>query len=177
MSNLRFLNKTTFSGVASASTTDLFTSDFQVYKIVFSNYQQTSGTAGRGRLRFINSSGSVDSTSTYNHASLAIESPTSSSFPEVKSTTNKFIDFMLFDNGETGAASSGVMYVFNPFESSNFTYVTFQEGHFQNGFGASSEKGIGVLKSQSSMTGINIHGANSGSFNLTVKTYGLRIDS
>jgi len=44
MSNLRFLNKTTFSGVASASTTDLFTSDFQVYKIVFSNYQATSGT-------------------------------------------------------------------------------------------------------------------------------------
>jgi len=174
MSALRLINQTSFSAVTSATITDVFTSDFDIYKIVFTDYFQTSGTASRARLRFT-SSGSVISSSDYRHASLAIESP-SSSFPEVTSNSTTFIDFVLFANGETGALSSGVTYVFNPSKSS-YTFVNWQEGHFQSSFGASTEKGIGVLGNLSVLDGFNIHSASGGGFNLTVKVYGLRVDT
>ena len=175
MSNLRLINQTSFSAVTSATITDVFTSDFDIYKIVFTDYFQTSGSAGRARLRFT-SSGSVITSSDYRHASLAIESP-SSSFPEVKSNNDTYIDFVLFANGETGALSSGVTYVFNPSNSSCYTFVNWQEGHFQSSFGASTEKGIGILENLNVIDGFDIHSASGGGFNLTVKTYGIRVDT
>jgi len=175
MSNLRLINDTSFSDVATASVTDVFSSDFDIYKIVATGYKQTSGTAGRARLRLLNASGSIVATNNYDHAELAMES-FGSSFPQVKATNVTFVDFVLYFNGTTGADSNGVWYIFNPF-SSSYSFVIFQNNYQQSGYSASSVKGIGVLKDTSNMTGYSIFGANSGSFDVRFRTYGLRVDS
>ena len=175
MSNLRLINDTSFSDVTTASITDVFSNDFDIYKIVATDYKQTSGTANRARLRFVNTSGSIMSASNYDHASLAIES--FGSYVDVKSTNTSYIDFVLFHNGVTGADSNGVWYIFNPFSSSSYSFVIFQEGHFQSGYGAATEKGIGVLKTKGSMSGYSIFGQSGGNFDVRFKTYGLRVDS
>tara|TARA_R100001082_G_scaffold90587_1_gene57138 strand:- start:2442 stop:2978 length:537 start_codon:yes stop_codon:yes gene_type:complete len=178
MSNLRLIDDTTVSGVASVNITDVFTSDFDVYKVVATDYATTSGTAARARLRFINPSGSVISTSNYDSASLACESAASSAFPEVKATGASYIDFVLYDNGETGGASAGVWYIFNPFSSTIYSFASFQESHFQASYGASTEKGIGVLKQTASMSGYQVYSqGGSSAFNGRFRTYGLRVDS
>ena len=95
----------------------------------------------------------------------------------MNSNNATFIDFVLFANGETGALSSGVTYVFNPSKSDCYTFVHWQEGHFQSSCGASTEKGVGILENLGVMDGFNIHSASGGGFNLTVKTYGIRVDT
>jgi hypothetical protein len=175
MSNLRLINDTSFSNVATASVTDVFSSDFDIYKIVATGYQQTSGTAGRARLRLVNASGGIVVANNYDHAVLAMES-FGSSFPQVKAPNVSYIDFVLYHNGGTGNASNGVWYIFNPF-SSSYSFVIFQNNYQQSGYSASSVKGTGVLKDTSSMTGYSIFGANSGSFDVRFRTYGLRVDS
>ncbi len=176
MSNLRLIDDTTSSGVTTVSITDVFSSDFDIYKIVATGYQATSGTSNRARLRFINTSGSIVTTK-YDHCSLAMESFATGVYPEVKETSVTYIDFVLFDNGQAGAESNGVWYIFNPFSSSSYSFVNFQESHFQSGHGASSEKGIGVLKQESSIGGFQVYNSGGASFDLRLKTYGLRADS
>tara|TARA_R100000781_G_scaffold90342_1_gene55822 strand:- start:79 stop:609 length:531 start_codon:yes stop_codon:yes gene_type:complete len=176
MSNLRLINKTSVSGVASANVTDVFSSDFDIYKVVATGFDTTSGTVGRGQLRFINSSGSIDASGNYGSASVAIEAAASSSYPQVKNFTT-FIDFVLYDNGEVGGNSAAIWYIYNPYNSTRYTHVTFQEGHFQASYGSSTEQGAGYLKVLDSITGFNLTSQSGGSFNCNFITYGLRRDT
>tara|TARA_A100001011_G_scaffold224290_2_gene232234 strand:- start:1625 stop:2161 length:537 start_codon:yes stop_codon:yes gene_type:complete len=175
--SLRFLKQVSFSDVTAGDVTDVFSSDFDIYKIVSTGYDETSGDANRANIRFINSSGSIDSSSSYDHASLAIEAAASGAYPTVKSSSADHINFVLYDNGQSGASSSGQIYVFNPFNSSSYTFVTFSESHFQQGYGASTEKGVGTYKVQSSLTGFRLYSSASGNFNVRINVYGIRIDS
>ena len=81
MSNLRFLNETTVgSSVSTVDVTDVFTSDFDIYKVVAENIV-TSAEAFL-ELRFINSSGSVITASDYDFADLFLKANTS--YVEIK---------------------------------------------------------------------------------------------
>jgi len=87
MSALRLINETTASSVASVSVNDIFTSDFDIYKVVLTEFQVvTSGV--EGRLRFVNSSGSVVS-SQYDYAYL--DMPSFTTFSEGRATGQTFL--------------------------------------------------------------------------------------
>jgi len=67
MSALRLINETEItSGVNTLSVTDVFTDDFDIYKIVFSDV--STGANSILQYRFINSAGSVISSSSYDRA-------------------------------------------------------------------------------------------------------------
>ena len=176
MSNLRLINETSVSGVASANVTDVFSSDFDIYKVVARGFNTTSGTVGRGQLRFINSGGSINISSNYGSASLAIEAAASSAYAQPKNFTT-FIDFVLYDNGQAGGDSAGVWWIYNPYNSSHYTHMTFQESHFQASYGSGTEQGAGYLKVQQRTTGFNLTAASGGSFDCSFRTYGLRRDT
>tara|TARA_R100000458_G_scaffold55881_1_gene60264 strand:- start:485 stop:1015 length:531 start_codon:yes stop_codon:yes gene_type:complete len=176
MSNLRLINETTFSGVATANLTDVFSSDFDIYQIVATGFNTTSGTVGRGRLRFITSGGSVDTSSNYGSASLAIEAPASGSYATPKNF-DSYIDFVLYDNGQAGGDSAGVWYIYNPYNSTRYTHMTFQESHFQASYGNGTEQGAGYLKVLGSITGVSLYAQSGGSFDVKLRTYGLRRDT
>ena len=77
MSNLRLINETTVSSsVTLVNVTDVFTSDFDIYKIVLSDTVSDFNTSDLD-MRFINSSGSVISSSDYQYAWLRVRSDSS----------------------------------------------------------------------------------------------------
>ena len=55
MSNLRLINESSGSSLSSYSVQDVFTSDFDIYQIEITEFQQTATFTGG--MRFINSSG------------------------------------------------------------------------------------------------------------------------
>ena len=175
MSNLRLINDTTVSStVSSTSITDVFTSDFDIYKVVAENIV-TSAEAFL-ELRFINSSGSVITASDYDFADLFLKANTS--FVERQYTNQDSIqDFNLSIGSVSGGAWNTIAYIFNPTNTTSYTFVIFQaqsvyddSGTF--GFG---QKGVAVLTQTNSITGLHFV-SSTGTHTADFKIYGLRVD-
>ena len=105
MSNLRFLNETTVgSSVSTVDVKDVFNSNFDVYKIVVPQ-MTTAGTASTDvAIRFINSSGTVITSSQYDYANLAVRHYTS--FGEEKATNGTYIQKLGQADQEPGTSCS-----------------------------------------------------------------------
>jgi hypothetical protein len=174
MSNLRLLNDTTASSVASLSITDIFSSDFDIYKIKLSNFNADSSNPFL-QFRFINSSGTIITSSQYNSASLYLRSWNSDiEYNDELQTTMKNLTLA---NSQTTADTGGaVFYIFNPFSASSYTSVIGQS-QAQETSGTYSFKAIGQLKQLHSCTGLNINFSSANNVSLNVKTYGLRVDT
>jgi len=176
MSNLRLINETTASSVASVSVTDVFTSDFDIYKIVINNTDlTTSGINVQIKMRFINASGSIVTDTDYDFAYSNLK--TSSAFTEARNTNQSAIEGNIWLGEDTADSGGLVVYLFNPYNSGRYTFSLFQSFATltsDNGYGT---KGIGVLKHIHSMSGFHLL-LSAGSFDtITTKTYGLRVDS
>jgi len=176
MSNLRLINETTASSVASVSVTDVFTSDFDIYKIVINNTDlTTSGINVQIKMRFINASGSIVTDTDYDFAYSNLK--TYSAFTEARNTNQSAIEGNIWLGEDTADSGGLVVYLFNPYNSGRYTFSLFQSFATltsDNGYGT---KGIGVLKHIHSMSGFHLL-LSAGSFDtITTKTYGLRVDS
>ena len=175
MSNLRLINETTTTGtVSTLDITDVFSADFDIYKIVINDLDVTANPFIY--LKFINSSGSVIA-SGYDRAALLMYSWTT--FGESRATnTDKII--LGWANGSDTAENIGVVaYVFNPFSSSSYTFFLDQSmsTYAPSGLATNGFKGIAVAKNTSSATGIQLQPSQGGTFGLEIRTYGLRVDS
>ena len=176
MSNLRLINETTIS--ASASTvqvTDLFSADFDIYKITIANLSNDSAGYLYGRL--INSSGTVITASSYDNANLLMDS--GASYTENRSTGQTSIQYLEYFGSGTTNSSNNALYIFDPLSSSSYTFLLNQGwGHF--GSRGNAAKGVYILKQSSSITGFELSIQYNASINLTggvIRTYGLRVDS
>ena len=175
MSNLRLINETTVaSGVSTVNITDVFNSDYDIYKIV-----STANILNADKdiyMRYINSSGSIVSASNYDTATLTMKGHSSySETPSTKVNINYGGLFNLTSGNESGGA---VEYVFNPTDTSSYTFGINQSiGMYSTG--VYGTKGIRVLKQTNSITGIHLYnGESTDNFGGgTVKIYGLRVDS
>ena len=174
MSNLRLLNETTSSSVASLSITDIFSSDFDIYKITLSNFNADSSNPFL-QFRFINSSGAIITSSNYDSGSLYLRSWNTDI--EYNNTNQNTMKNLALTNSQTTADTGGaVFYIFNPFSSSSYTFVIGQS-QAQDTSGTYSFKAIGSLTELSSCTGLNINFSSANNVSLDVKTYGLRVDT
>ena len=177
MSNLRLINETTAdTSVSSIIINNIFSADFDIYKIVSTAFL-TNSTSHDISARFVNSSGSIITASNYDEASLMMRSGDSFLERPTDGTDKTEIEFFLQqNNAESGG---GVAYVFNPFNASSYTFMINQNQGFLVGTYAYGNKQISVLKQTASITGINIYNdTNSDNFGGgTIKTYGLRVDS
>jgi hypothetical protein len=176
MSNLRLLNETVItSDVTTVDITDVFTSDFDIYKIVFNDMTKSNTTGQNVDMRYINSAGSIISAN-YDYARLLI--PAYTGFVEDRGTNQTFLAGIFSSvDGTTGFASNGVVYVFNPTNTSSYTFNLQQSTQSGSG-GYYAEKQIGVLKQTNSITGFRAIVRSSETINsANIKTYGLRVDS
>jgi len=177
MSNLRLINETSVSSsVANVQVQDVFSSDFDIYKIVISNTDlTTSGSNAQIIMRFINASGSLVKDTDYDFAYQNIKP--FASFTEAQNTNQSAIDGLIW-LGEDSADSGGVVvYVFNPYTSGSYTFSLFQSFSAlttDNGYGT---KGIGMLEHIYSMSGFQLLVSTGTIDVMTIKTYGLRVDS
>ena len=173
MSNLRLINETEADSVATIDITDVFSSDFDIYKIAFDfSFSNTRNVS----MKFINSSGSVVTASNYDYADL--QTRTDTTFTQFRSTNNTKINYLGSTTNASGTGGGTVCYVFNPTNTSSYTFLIWQN---QSGYSSSlalGYKGIAVLKQLSSITGFHLTDSSTGNFtNTTVRTYGLRVDS
>ena len=176
MSNLRLINETTVSAsTSSVDVTDVFSADYDIYKITTNNFSTVGTTQTALDLRFLNTSGSVITNSKYDYAYLNMKADTT--FAEVRATNSSFIDnfFGVPDQSPEGASS--VTYVFNPFSDSSYTFVINQSSRAEAG-NFRSQKYIAVLKQARRMGGFRLFETFSRPFDEgVIRTYGLRVDS
>ena len=147
--NLEFIKSASGSGVSTVSVTDCFSSNYDVYKIVINNVDNTGATSAF--IRMLDSGGSEISASDYDRAYLGMYS--AHSFAEGRNTGQTSFTSVGFYNGSTGGGA--VYYVYNPF-SSSYTFLQGQVSYFETSY-SSGIKYIGVLKQSASMTGFNIN--------------------
>ena len=166
MSNLRLINETTFSSVNTVNVTDVFSADYDIYKI-------TSDVAGQyGLLKFINSAGSVMSDGAYDTARLNLKLNTTFSETRIVGTD---VGIYAFTESSGSGTGGNVLYIFNPFSSSSYTFVIAQTIDINTSSAHRIAKTIGVHKNNSSMGGFQLNALASVSG--TMRTYGLRVDS
>lgn len=174
MSNLRLINETTGTNVSSVSLTDVFSADFDIYKIEQTDYTPLSATS-QSVMRLINASGSVISSSNYEYGSLF--QPSYSSFVFDNSTSSTFIMDGLGNDQNDTVGGGAIYYLFNPFSSTQYTFGIGQLSNFNTGSGMYARKDIGVLKSTASMTGIQFISTGSANITTNIRVFGLREDS
>ena len=175
--NLRLLDETTItSGETTVDITDVFSADYDIYKIVTNGISTVGTTQTDCDLRFINSSGSVISASDYNYAHQMMRAD--ASFTTQNSTGDtelyRFFGESVDQEPEDG---SSVSYIYNPFDSTDYTFATYQSV-VASATLKISMKGVGVLKQTASMTGFQVRD-NNGSRPFAggkINTYGLRVD-
>jgi len=180
MSNLRLINETEItSNVNGISITDVFSSDFDIYKVTFNDLTNDTGNANVV-LRFINSAGGIVTASNYDYGfidmggGIAYAAYVGTDKPSLGNT-----DAWVVSTSTTPNSSSATMYVFNPYSSSNYSFAILQSAGLILTNASRTRKAIGVLKQTASMTGFHIYQSTS-SVNLTtgtIRTYGLRVDS
>jgi len=160
--NLEFIKSEAItSSVANVSITNVFSANYDVYKIV-ADITSSSGDSD-GSLQFIDASDNVETGSNYDWAMLIMKSETS--FFEYKNTGQTNMT-ALFHGTEQGSANT--IYVYNPFSSSSYTFVQGQASG-ESGTNLRGYKNIGVLKLAESMSGFKLTfdvNATSGNINV-----------
>jgi len=168
MSNLRLINETTVSSsVSSITVTDLFTDDFDIYKLTIT----AEGVSTTGaNLRFVNSAGSIVTASQYDRAMLINRA--NASFAETKNTNEN--TFTYFGGVYDPEGGNMVYYIFNPANISSYTFI-MSEGSSTDGGNGRAYKQIGVLTELSSINGVHFIFNDDNVDVANIKTYGLGV--
>jgi len=171
--NLQFIKSASGTSVSSLSVTDCFSDKYDVYKVILNPTDSTISNAV-ARLRFIDSGGSVISDSEYDFASLSLAAATS--FFEDRNTNETFINRLGTQHSGTIDGTSTIIYIYNPFDSSSYTFAQWQGMARANtgsvtGYGV---KGIGVHKSAEQLSGLNIFPSSGTYDTIGIKVYGVK---
>ena len=178
MSSLRLINESSISSsVSSFSVEDVFSSDFDIYKITCTGLSTTGTTYVDVNMRFITASGSVVTASNYKYAyRLGLSFST---FADTKSTSATSIYRGFSETtDQSPEVGSSVIWVFNPYTSTEHTQVLIQNSQSYGGSYYTFMNGGGWLVSNGSIAGFQAVESN-GSRPLacgTFRTYGLRVD-
>jgi len=151
--NLEFIHKETISTTTSSVNIDnIFSADYDVYKITMYGITTLGTLATVLALRFIDSGGSVISGAEYDFASLRMDNNTTYTEDKAIATTSIQYIATLDQNAETVGA---VTYIFNPYDSSSYSFLLNQSSGAYSGIMRGS-KTIGVHKVAETVRGINI---------------------
>ena len=178
MSALRFIKKVIVddsSGVSKVEIPNIFSADYSLYKITFSNTQ--SGIAATGvNIRYLDSSGGVLSDSNYDFARQANFSNTSSSESDAENETKLQQHGPILYTVEAQGGGS-VMYVSDPFNASNYTF-SWSENSFRDSANHANYKANGVYTVNRIVTGMELTlGNSSATFRkININVYVIRVD-
>lgn len=176
-SNLRLIDQTTVSSsVSVVNVENVFSADFDVYQIVAHGFSTASTTATESFLRYINSNGSVV-TADYDFACWYMKAE--GSYSKINSSNtgeSTKIHYAVGTPDQAPDVGNGLLNIFNPFNSSAYTYNTGQQSSYYSNPRYLSTIGVGRLKQTASITGFQFSFPSSNVSSGTIKTYGLRID-
>ena len=149
--NLEFITQLSASGgVSYLDTPNLFSADYDVYYFTISKFDVSADEVFE--LKLLDSSNSVIE-SNYYWASLQLKSNTT--FNEAKNTNRPKIDFIAELDGDSEKNTGISGYIFNPYDSSSYTFGTAQASGMDSGnlFGA---KGIWTHQNAEQINGLRL---------------------
>tara|TARA_R100001163_G_C5042874_1_gene180690 strand:+ start:383 stop:895 length:513 start_codon:yes stop_codon:yes gene_type:complete len=167
--SLQFIKSASGTDVASLSITG-FTSQYNVYAIHIPKLIQNGNNDIRAR--FVDNSGSVISDSEYDFASMVMNSH--SSFSEGQDTSATSIDSLGVNDQNETYGIGNTTYIFNPADSSSYTFLLSQNAGMRDIGKLRSYKLIGVHKVEETITGFNIFGESGGNISATIVLYGVK---
>lgn len=171
MSALRFISETTATSTSSLSVTDVFTSDFSVYKVELIRPDLNTGTGTYVDFRFVTSDGIVVSTD-YGYGIEVMNS--NAGFGSDKNANESFMRGFRYSSNSSADGGGMVLWIFEPTNTSTYTFARVQAGSYSTAESKNvSTKGIGVLQTTDSIGGINFFHTNNFD-SIHVKVYGLR---
>jgi hypothetical protein len=174
MSNLRLINETSVSSsVAKVRIENVFTSDYDIYKIVYDKF--FADGQDLINLSFLTPQG-IEERLYYAYSWAFLNCQTNASFSQGRDNQDDDIQGISVIGSSTGESAGGVLYIFNPFSSSSYTFVTSQNSAMRGSVNQ-NKKGIGSLNLANSMGGFafSINGTDSFTSGV-IKTFGIRVD-
>ena len=168
--NLQFIKQTSATNVSSMNVTNCFSDRYDVYKVILTKLEGLQSGNRNIHMRFIDSSSNIISGSEYDWAALNVRSY--DAFTESKSTSDTEIQRIQI-YGDTDVEFGTVLYIYNPNDSSGYTFANWQSSGLINTPYSYGIRGIGVHKQAEQITGINFI-SNADNFNLTVSVYGVK---
>ena len=174
MSNLIQIKEVTADGTAATlDITNIFSADYDIYKITSTSHQNSDTHTGL-HLRFIDSGGSVITAGDYDYGRVRLKTDNNTLHERLENQSRITNQFGLADLHPEG--STTVTYVFNPFNSSTYTFTTEETLWTYTGQ-IEMRKGIGVLTQTASMTGIRAYlDANTITNKTKIRVYGIKRD-
>jgi len=155
--NLEFINSFTSGSVTSFNIDNIFSDKYDVYYIT-GNTGNTDFTNDGIGLRLLDNTGTVISSTEYDLARLNVYAHLA--FAETRSTSSTyFMTALMYMKDNPSAIGAGFsMYIFNPYNSSSYTFLTLQNVGFDGGVGDGmfGTKSIGVHKVAETIRGINL---------------------
>tara|TARA_B100000029_G_C17523442_1_gene940784 strand:+ start:569 stop:1090 length:522 start_codon:yes stop_codon:yes gene_type:complete len=169
---LQFIKSQKVTGeVSSINVDNVFSDAYNVYFVTVSRFSTVGTTQTRLNMRYIDSSGSVESSTTYDCALLRM--PDSGGFTEVnKEDEATYHQYCQIDQSPESAALS--IFIYNPYDSNTYTFQTWDMTSANVGK-AEIEKGCAVEKTTQSYRGFQILEISSRPFNSgKISVYGVK---
>ena len=129
--SLVLIQETTISSSTASVSLVGIDSTFDVYKVVFNNvtFTTSSNTGFRARVTV---SGTADTTSNYDRASLGIKANDTFNENSATNETSWDIANTSLDGTVTGSQANGILYCFNFSNSSEFSFITKESSNFDD---------------------------------------------
>ena len=166
--SLQFIKSATSSSSTTASISDVFSSTYDVYQVQLNWEKQTSSNVS---LRLLDSGGSAISDAEYDFAYL--QTASFNTFGLYNQTGQTSFPEVFFASTTVGG---GVMlYIFNPSNSSSYTFIQGQYTGYYDGAGGGGQgrKLIGVHNVTEEITGLQLV-CPSGTISATIDVYGVK---
>ena len=167
--NLEFITNQTTSGQALIDLTNVFTDKYDVYCITSNTFVPTSSQSLTYRL--LDSSSTVISETEYDFAFLDFRS--NSSFIEQPVPNSNYMGTLPYSDANGTQGNGFALYIFNPYDSSSYTFGQWQGSSFNTGSGMRGKKGISVHKNAEQITGIRFF-VFSGTMEFEASVYGVK---
>ena len=159
------------SNVSSFDVTNVFSDKYDVYKIVTTI--TTDSAFLEVPMRLLDSGGSQISSAEYDNAFLELRSSTT--FGEGRATGDTEIIRPMRTGSGSAAAGNNIIYIYNPFDSSSFTFLHYQVSAFSTSTPQlGGQKGIGVHKSAETISGFKYFVSSNNITSHNVSVYGVK---
>ena len=169
--NLEFITSASGTTVSALDLTDCFSADYDVYYLTSSLDIGTG--AGFWQSNLLDSGGSTLTGAYYDVANLELQANTT--FLEYRGTNASFWrDLGAYQDDGKGYGLS--MYIYNPFDSSSYTFVqSSSAGMFTSDTVLMGGKGIGVYKQASTVYGIRLTNSGPATYDyISASVYGVK---
>ena len=149
--NLQFIKSASGTSVSSLDVTNCFSDTYDVYFFSLTKIKRASAD-NFIVIRYLDSGGTVIDQAEYDYASLELRAYTS--FNEGKATGATSIKNIAYGSSNTADIGGVSMYVFNPYDSSSYTFLVNQSASFRASNGGFGTKTIAVHKSAEQISGV-----------------------